>query len=322
MTKLLKSAIESDILEAVTILKNGGIVALPTETVYGLAADASNEMAIKKIFKAKQRPENHPLILHIQSVYELENWAKIVSDDAITLAKHFWPGPITLLLPKLDSVSDIITGGSKNIAIRVSANQTFAKVLQSGKFSLVAPSANIHKKLSPTKAEHVMHHMNGLIDAVLDGGACNFGIESSIIDCTSSDIKILRLGPIQKKEIEDVLKKTVQDVSFSETSGVSGSMLQHYQPNKKTYVLESALIQKFILKNTNCIVLYYSDEVKGILDNARKIQMPNNPKDYAILLYSSLYDADRSDAGFILVEKPPESEQWSAVNDRLKKASV
>lgn len=201
-TKLLQP---DQIDEAVSLLKTGEIVALPTETVYGLAADAKNESAIKKIFIAKNRPKNHPLIVHIDSFDRIQEWTDDIPDYAYKLSEHFWPGPLTMLLNKKHNIANIITGESTKIALRIPNNHLMLQIIKSVGGALVAPSANTHKKLSPTRAEHVMQDLAGKISAVLDGGPCNIGIESTIIDLTNKTPKILRPGSITKDLIENTL---------------------------------------------------------------------------------------------------------------------
>ena len=325
ITKSLNGFIETDIQEASNILKNGGIVALPTETVYGLAADATNIKAIEKIFLAKNRPINHPLILHIKCASELLHWAVNVCDDAKILAKTFWPGAITLLLNKSPNVNNIITAGLNSVAVRVSAHPIFTKVLEHNNLAVVAPSANIHKKLSPTKAGHVLHQMNDLIDAVLDGGSCLFGIESTIVDLTTSNIKILRAGPINQTQIEQALGKKVQDLSTAVGNKVSGSMLTHYQPNTKMQIVQTNNIENLIKQNKQIAVLYYSNQTEDLINKyANNIvfsaKMPIDFNDYASMMYSSIYEADKTNSNIILLEQPPQDNNWLAINDRLLKA--
>jgi L-threonylcarbamoyladenylate synthase len=320
--KLLQNTSEGVSL-AVQILKNSGIVAIPTETVYGLCADASNPIAIQKIFTAKNRPQNHPLILHIKSVNDLEKWAVNISNDALVLAKAFWPGPLTILLNKSDMVLNSVTAGSQKVAIRVPSNEIFNQVLSIGNFALVAPSANIHKKTSPTKAEHVIKQLDGLIDAVLDGGDCAFGLESTIVDCTSSteQIQILRPGPISKTQIENIIKKSI-GLTVEHNAKVSGNMKEHYQPNKPSYLLKSEYVLSYIAQSaTKYSVIYYSEAFDAKINNKHNaIKMPTNPTQYAKLLYSSLHSADQSNSEAIIIEYPQQTEEWLYINDRLQKA--
>lgn len=317
MTKLLNGFSPDGIKEAVEILKNGGIVALPTETVYGLAADASNPKAIAKVFAAKNRPENHPLILHVQNFDEVEKYAVQISNSAKILAENFCPGPLTMLFQKKSSVLEEITGGKNTIAIRVPKHKIFQEVLKLGNFALVAPSANLHKKLSPTKAEHVMEQMSGLIDAVLDGGTCEVGVESTIVDVSSEDVKILRAGPILQTEIENVLHTKIEDISSLNTNNVSGSMKVHYQPHKPVTLFKTEEISNCIKNYKNCVFVCYSEEIFQKIDTKILIKMPTNVLQYQAKLYDTLHKIDKENYKEILIEMPPQTPEWLAIYDKL-----
>ena len=191
--------------QAVQLLQQGECVALPTETVYGLAADAANAQAVDKIFAAKGRPKNHPLIVHIPDVSHLEKWAADIPATAYALAEQFWPGPLTLLLKKAPHVDGVVTGGLDTIALRVPAHPLFLSVLAQLDSGLAAPSANRYKQLSPTIAEQVSKGLQGRIAAVLDGGPCAHGLESTIVDLVSDLPRILRAGPITKQQLDVAL---------------------------------------------------------------------------------------------------------------------
>ena len=263
-TKLLRA---HQIDEAISLLKAGEIVALPTETVYGLAADAKNESAIKKIFIAKNRPTNHPLIVHIDSFDRIKEWTDEISDYAYKLSEHFWPGPLTMLFNKKDNISNFITGDSTKIALRIPNNHLMLQIIKSVGGALVAPSANTYKKLSPTKAEHVMQDLSGKISAVLNGGACSIGIESTIIDLTTKIAKILRPGSITKDMIENALQINILEYQ-SHLEQVPGNMLAHYQPDTPSFLMTLSEIKDYISnsKDTNIAVMHYSafesDKVK------------------------------------------------------------
>jgi L-threonylcarbamoyladenylate synthase len=312
-TKLLKAG---QIDEAIALLKSGEIVALPTETVYGLAADAKNESAIKKIFIAKNRPTNHPLIVHIDSFDRIKEWSDEIPDYAYKLSEHFWPGPLTILLNKKDNISNCITGDSTKIALRMPNNSLMLKIIESVGGALVAPSANTYKKLSPTRAEHVMQDLSGKISAVLDGGACNIGIESTIIDLTAKNPKILRPGSITKDMIENALQINIPEYQ-SHKEQVPGNVLAHYQPNTPSFLMTLSEIKDYICKveNHNIAVMHYS------AFNSNKAKLYNISPDrsgFAKAMYDTLHNIDKSGFKTILIESPPKS--WSDVNDRLYKA--
>lgn len=305
--------------EAVLLLKNGELVALPTETVYGLAADAANEAAIKKIFEVKCRPTSHPLILHIDSHAKLDHWAKDISIYAHKLAEKFWPGPLTMVLNKNDNISDIITGGLKTVAIRVPNHSIMLEVINKLNSAIVAPSANSHQKTSPTKAIHVLKDLGGKIPAIMNGGMSLIGIESTIIDLTKDIPTILRYGAITKEMIERVLHREIECPS-SHHERVSGNMKNHYQPEKPLFLLYTHQIESLSSQEEGILIMHYSPLSKK--DTFTYYQMPQNKEEYAKNLYSALHDIDTMSVGKIFVERPPDSIEWRDVVDRLVKASV
>lgn len=323
-TKILKAQNEQDIITVISLIKDGQLVAIPTETVYGLAADAKNVDAVKKIFIAKNRPSNHPLIVHIASFEKLSDWAKDIPVIAKTLADNFWPGPLTLVLSKRDFVDDIITGGLPTVALRVPANHTLLKILTDLDTGLAAPSANMHKKISPTTSQHVMQGLSGRIAAILDSDSCQVGIESTILDITQSVPKILRHGPITKAMIEEVLQISI-DAPDEHSEKISGNMKQHYQPNTKSRLMSLNEIQKTISlqKNSDKLfgVMHYSD-LKYDNKNLVVKKMPKDKSDYASCMYDALHYLDTMNVDTILIESIQQQDDWKDVLDRLKKATA
>ena len=220
---------ETGVAEATRLLGEGECVALPTETVYGLAADASQAETVAKIFSAKQRPSDHPLIVHLASVEQLTDWAIDVPDLAYRLADAFWPGPLTLLMKKAPQVPPAVTGGRDTIAVRIPRHPLFLEVLPQTGLGLAAPSANQYKQLSPTTADQVIKGMDGRIPAVLDGGPCEEGLESTILDLTSDTPAILRPGPVGRDALTHVIGSDVQ-LPRSHQVAVPGNVAAHYQP--------------------------------------------------------------------------------------------
>jgi L-threonylcarbamoyladenylate synthase len=312
-TKLLKAG---QIDEAISLLKAGEIVALPTETVYGLAADANNESAIKKIFIAKNRPTNHPLIVHIDSFDKIKEWTNKIPDYAYKLSEHFWPGPLTILLNQKNNISNLITGDSTKIALRMPNNHLMLQIIKSVGGALVAPSANTYKKLSPTKAEHVMQDLSGKISAVLNGGACSIGIESTIIDLTTKTPRILRPGSITKDMIEGALQIDIPEYQ-SHTEQVPGNVLAHYQPNTPSFLMTLNEIKDYIraLEDDNIAVMHYSFFES---DKVKLYPIASDKTDFAKTMYDILHNIDKSGFKKILIESPPKN--WSDINDRLYKA--
>ncbi|HZI11045.1 MAG TPA: L-threonylcarbamoyladenylate synthase, partial [Myxococcus sp.] len=216
-----------DLLErAVDLLRHGGVIALPTETVYGLAANAEDELAVRRVFAIKGRPATHPLIVHIPGVEHLASWAREVPEAAHRLASAFWPGPLTLVLPRTPRATDAVTGGQDTVALRVPGHPVALEVLRRLGGGLAAPSANRFGRVSPTMAEHVRQDLGGDVDLVLDGGPCTVGVESTIVDLSSDAPAILRPGGLAAEEVERVLGRPVPVRTESKVR-VSGSLASH-----------------------------------------------------------------------------------------------
>jgi L-threonylcarbamoyladenylate synthase len=313
----------ADLKVAETILREGGTVAVPTETVYGLAADASNAVAVASIFEAKGRPTTHPLIVHIANTDELENWAIEVPEQAYKLAEAFWPGPLTLLLKKANHVSSLVTGGLNTIGIRVPSQPVLHRLLLSSGLGLAAPSANPYKELSPTSAEQVLEKLNGKIDAVLDGGESLIGVESTIVDLTQTPAAILRAGPIPPSEISAVLGYSV-GLPMQHSIAVPGNVDDHYQPRTPLYVVNrQEMKERLGISNGLAAYVVGSDYQFNASDYpaAKIIVMPKAKKDFAKVLYKTLHNLDAEKLTAIWFECPPQTEEWLDVNDRLKRAS-
>jgi L-threonylcarbamoyladenylate synthase len=318
---------EDSVKQAVSLLQKGECVALPTETVYGLAADASDVSAVNKIFEAKGRPKNHPLIVHIPDVSHLENWAKAIPNAAYDLAKLFWPGPLSLLLKKAKNVPYEVTGGLDTIVLRVPAHPLFLDVLRTLNTGLAAPSANRYKQLSPTISEQVMQGLDGRIAAVLEGGACEHGLESTILDLVSEKPRMLRAGPVTQKQLEAAMSKII-DTPKNHIEIVPGNVKAHYQPNTPLLIMSSEQLLTEIsrLQQKNCHFVVWSD---AVIEQSKKIHVPssqcsylgNDAANYGRKLYVTLYQVDQTRQTQIIVEQPPQSDTWTAVNDRLSRAA-
>ena len=317
MTLLLSALTDQD--AAAKLLQAGELVAVPTETVYGLAADASNPQAVAKIFVAKGRPANHPLIVHIGDLAQLSSWARDIPAQALLLAKAFWPGPLTLLLAKADNVSPVVTGGKDSIGIRMPAHPVLLALLQQTGLAVAAPSANPYKKLSPTSALQVMAGLDGRIAAVLDGGDCSVGLESTIVDLTTAQPQVLRAGPISAAELETVLGVPVS-APKSHNVAVPGNVKAHYQPGKPLKIFNKAELLSALQQSTDAVIcLYQSAEFTDLaLPHSR--QLPQDKAGYARLLYRSLFEADTLPGSQIYLEQPPQTPEWDDVNDRLRRA--
>lgn len=321
-TLMLSAESPEDLLNVIAVIQRGDVVAVPTETVYGLAADARNDEGLRKIFIAKNRPTNHPLIVHIASYEKLDDWAQRIPACAFDLAEAFWPGPLTLLLKKGDDVSELVTGGLDTIALRVPDHPILLKIIEELDTGLAAPSANLHKKISPTTAAHVLSQLDGRIAAVLEGGSCSFGIESTILDLTQNIPTLMRKGPITQKMIEDTLGFKIQD-HCEITASIPGNMKEHYQPKTRAFLWDNTALLAYVLDPGN------KDKMFGILsytpldihDKHLMINMPNTQAGYSSRLYSALHEADRLGVDEILIQRPPADPEWEAVIDRLLKAT-
>lgn len=321
-TRQLSADIPDDLKTAAAMLKAGGIVAVPTETVYGLAADAANADAVAAIFVAKSRPADHPLIVHLAGVDDLAKWAIDIPDDAYVLAERFWPGPLTLLLKKAPNVTSIVTGGLETIGIRVPGHPVLHRLLVSSGLGLAAPSANPYQELSPTSASQVIEKLDGRIDGVLDGGDCSIGLESTIVDLSGDDIRILRVGPIAPSAIAEALNKPVSTPIVHQVS-VPGNVQQHYQPRTPLYLMsrpELMIRMQSPEPNVAFVVLadFAAPDSRG---ETTLVSMPAAKVEFAKNLYRTLHDLDRQAFSAICFETPPDTEEWLDVNDRLRRAS-
>ncbi|EJI85047.1 yrdC/Sua5 family protein, required for threonylcarbamoyladenosine (t(6)A) formation in tRNA [Alishewanella aestuarii B11] len=318
-TELLAADQPADVSRAAALLQQGELVAVPTETVYGLAANATDADAVAKIFQAKGRPADHPLIVHIPTLEMLEQFAVQIPQSAYQLAAAFWPGPLTLLLKKAPQVSTVVTGGLETIGIRMPAHPALLSLLQQARLAVAAPSANLYKKLSPTRAAQVLHGMAGKIAAVLDGGPCEHGLESTIVDLTASQPQILRSGPITAAQLEQVLGCTVSTPREHQVK-VSGNVGAHYQPNTPVYLLPSdALLAQLASNTLPTAVLHFS--ALPLPAVSYRQQLPASAAAYGQQLYHQLFLADQQGVAQILVELPPHGPGWEAVQDRLRRAA-
>lgn len=303
------------------ILRDGGTVAVPTETVYGLAADATNPKAVSAIFAAKGRPADHPLIVHIAGVDDLEKWAVEIPAEALELARAFWPGPLTLLLKKAPHISSVVTGGLDTIGVRAPSHPVLHQLLLSSELGLAAPSANPYKQLSPTSADQVSEKLDGKIDAVLDGGDCAIGLESTIVDLSGKVIRVLRVGPIPPSELSRVLNRAVAAPANHSVS-VPGNIEDHYQPRTPLYLLSrEEMLTEIQEPSTEAAFVVLADfPASQSPDQETLIAMPKTKPEFARVLYKTLHDLDKKTHKAIFFEIPPQTEEWLDVNDRLQRA--
>jgi L-threonylcarbamoyladenylate synthase len=321
---------ELEIVKAVALLDAGELVAIPTETVYGLAADAENPQAVAKIYAAKGRPQDHPVIVHVARHAELSHWAAQVPGYAQKLIDAFWPGPLTLVLPKQPGVADACTGGQATIALRCPAHpltQALLAAFRHGQGGLAAPSANRFGRVSPTKAQHVREEFSAdEVPLVLDGGPCGVGIESTIVDCTRDDTQgpaLLRPGMITQPQIEAVLGRPLR-VADGQAPRVSGSLKSHYAPRAAVRLMTLAQIQTaldVLGDQARHIALY----TRGAVRTRAPLEQRRMPADAAAAaheLFAVLRELDSHDTRLIWVEQPPEGADWAGVLDRLTRAAA
>ena len=325
-TRLLDATRADHIAEAVRLLREGRLVAMPTETVYGLAADATDPVAVRGIFTAKGRPSDHPLIVHLPDASHLPRWAEDIPETAWRLAERFWPGPLTLLLRRAPHIDASVTGGRDSIGLRVPAHPVMRQVLQTLDGGLAAPSANLYQRLSPTTAAQVLAGLDGRIDAVLDGGPCAVGLESTIVDLTGTAPRVVRAGPITRGEIEAALQVPV-DMPAQHDTAVPGNVAVHYRPHTPLRMLDAATLEERLATlpaHARVAVMTYGTTLArpahaGI---AAWVAMPEAKADYARALYATLHALDAAGAGEIWLQTPPRDEAWRDVHDRLARASA
>jgi L-threonylcarbamoyladenylate synthase len=316
---------QANIEKAVEFLRQGRLVAFPTETVYGLGADAKNPEAVKHIFAAKGRPADHPLILHIPDKAVLEDWAIEIPEIAWKLADRFWPGPLTIVLKKHPDVPMEVTGGQNTVALRVPNHPVALSLLKAFGGGIAAPSANRYCRISPTQASHVEEELGDSVDLILDGGACQVGLESTIIDVSAGQPLLLRPGQISKSEIEELLQVKLVLPENNEQIHAPGMMEVHYAPITTTILCNAGQIQNIqqgvaFKRKYNTAVMACCAKIEQA-PNSHVVIMPKSAGDYAHVLYGTLRELDNSGVDIILVEQPPQTEEWRAVNDRLTKAA-
>ncbi|MFO0356345.1 MAG: L-threonylcarbamoyladenylate synthase [Sphingobacteriaceae bacterium] len=304
---------------AAQTLENGGLVAIPTETVYGLAANAINETAVLKIFEAKQRPFFDPLIIHVASLTDVSRYAELTDARLKSLAEGFWPGPITLLLPKKSIVPDLVTSGLPQVAIRVPKHELTLELLRKVSFPLAAPSANPFGYVSPTEPEHVNKQLGDKVDYILDGGKCEVGLESTIVGIEDGVICVYRLGGLALEEIEKVVGKVELRLNLSSDPKAPGQLKNHYAPRKPLFIGD---LNELVQKNK-------AQKIAAIIFGKKELSQANyifnlseggDLKEAAVNLFAVLRKIDETDADMIIVEPLPDEGLGRAINDRLKRA--
>jgi L-threonylcarbamoyladenylate synthase len=328
--------------KAAAFLRAGQLVSFPTETVYGLGADAGNKDAIHRLYQAKGRPSTHPVIVHVHSLDLVPNWASDVPPEFLKLAESFWPGPLTMVLKKSSSVLNEVTGGQDTVALRMPKHPVALSLLESFGGGLVAPSANKFGRISPTLAEHVIDEFGEEVAMVLDGGPCNVGIESTIVDLSGSRPRILRPGMISVDMLTAVLGAVAvpaavpaTDASCGQSSllpvrseddvRVPGALPSHYAPETPLHVVSTGNFREFLNEcaksNQRVSVISFQPQGDGFEPTAW-ITLPREPDEFARQIYGTLRLLDKRDGDVIVVESPPQDDgRWRGIQDRLKRAA-
>lgn len=329
----LLAATEVNIQRCATALQQGQLVAFPTETVFGLGAAVTDLHAVQNIFKAKGRPSEHPLIAHIAPTAELTGWVDVVTPTMQKLMDAFWPGPLTLVVPKGERMPLAVTGGQNSVGIRCPSHPVAMALLKAVAVPVAAPSANRFGRVSPTRAAHVLAELGDRIPYILDGDVPEVGIESTIVSLLNEQPAILRPGAITAAQIEAVLGvpvKTHAEVSKTPNANprVSGALEKHYSPDAKVLIVQASELSVLPVQlQTLCVG--WNDEFLAQADLLRAANptllveaLNNNPADVAKALYATLRLADELGCKQVIVEKPPANADWEAVIDRLKRASA
>lgn len=332
ITKILTTD-DNSINEAGKILKDGGLVAFPTETVYGLGANALYEDSVKKIYEAKGRPSDNPLIVHIADIDEINRLTVEINENAKALIDAFMPGPFTVILKKSSIVPDTVTAGMDTVAVRFPENETAQRLIRSAGVPIAAPSANLSGKPSPTKAVHVIEDMRGRIDAIIDGENCEVGVESTIVDASGDCPVLLRPGGISYEALCEVVPGTridehiLNSLSEGEKPLCPGMKYKHYSPDAEVFVVEGDM--KAVKKKTDELLKENSDKVCGVLtmsenayDSAIILSGGTTNKQYAKLLFSNLREFDRLGVEVVFAEFESRDGYGLAIRNRLYKAAA
>jgi len=304
---------EQDLDRAARILRDGGLVALPTETVYGLGANALNSTAVARIYEAKGRPSTSPLIVHVAAISMAKDLALHWPAEADSLAERYWPGPLTMVVPKRAVVPDIVTAGLPTVALRMPSHPVALELIRRAGLPIAAPSANRFTQLSPTTADHVRTSLGSAVDLILDGGPCEVGIESTVVSLAGPEPVLLRPGMVSLEEIEQVLGRSVAVAGKVEGAHPSPGMHErHYSPRTPVH-----LVRGDTLPPGDGAYLYLHRPLRAVL----QVSMPDDANRYAQMLYDALHRADDARLQWIAVEMPPETAEWLGILDRLRRAA-
>ncbi|MEK7408267.1 MAG: L-threonylcarbamoyladenylate synthase [Acidobacteriota bacterium] len=301
---------------AAALIRQGRLVAFPTETVYGLGANALDAGAVARIYQAKGRPPRSPVIVHVDSLEMARGLARVWPPEAETLARRYWPGPLTLVVPKQASVPDVVTAGLDTVGLRMPAHPVALALIRAAGLPIAAPSANHFTRLSPTTAEHVRDSLGEAVDLILDGGPTAVGIESTVLALAAERPRLLRPGAVTKEQIEALIGpvEVAGRIENGAAAHVSPGMHpRHYSPATRLLVVENDALPQ----DGRGAYLW----LRRPAEAARSIGMPPHAADYAAVLYDTLHQLDREGLDWIAVEMPPDSAEWAAVHDRLQRAA-
>ncbi len=315
---------EEAINNAVAVLKRGGLVAFPTETVYGLGADASNPAAIRRLYAAKGRPAHHPVIVHLADAKQLAAWTRGLTPLAHKLAARFWPGPFTMIVQRAPAVSYEVTGGQDTVGIRIPSHPTARQLLEKFGGGIAAPSANRFGRVSATTADHVRREFGDAVDFIFDGGECEVGIESTIVDASGAAPVLLRPGHITAAEIEEAAGVALAAPS-AHSPRASGTLAAHYAPATPLLIMEGDLLLEFaatMARREKRVAVLARSASQPLLEGIAWIAAPRDAAAYAHDLYANLRALDALACDALLVEQLPQSPDWAAVNDRLGRAAA
>ncbi len=319
---------ENGINTACEILKNGGIVGIPTETVYGLAANAYNKNAISKIFKAKGRPQDNPLIVHISKLETLYEIAEDIPESAYLCAEKFWPGPLTMVLKRTDKIPSCVSAGLDTVAVRMPSCEITREIIEKSSLPLAAPSANLSGSPSPTTANHVINDLDGKIDAVLMGDNCDVGVESTVINLVGEHPVLLRPGGITLEQLQEVLpditvnKAVLAELQKGETAASPGMKYKHYAPITDTYLVEGENFAQFVNQKPNAVAICFSEESDDIKSPKIIYGSKENPETLAQNLFATLRDVDKLGVSEVYIHAPEKSGIGLAVYNRLIRAAA
>jgi L-threonylcarbamoyladenylate synthase len=300
-------ATEATISRAAKLLKEGGVIIMPTETVYGIAANALDPAAVKRVFRVKGRPPENPLIVHVCSLDQARSLVSEWNDASQALVERFWPGPLTLVLPKADSVPLEVTGGLSTVALRMPSHPVALAIIRGADCPVAAPSANRFMNLSATRPEHIDPELARSVDLIVDGGPCEVGLESTVVDMTGSPPRILRPGGVSRGQIQAALGMSLSTLPPEGVRKSPGMYRRHYAPKAAVKIVRK-------LSPTSAGLTFEAP------CNSLQIKMPRDPLAYGAALYDALFRLDRERPGVICIEEPPNDPAWEAVADRLHRA--